>query len=88
MHACMSTQLGSYRRAALCATVNRPREQAKDSEVFCTLAASGVEQAKKLAAGAKVCCASEHSGLYTSTVTLYCSMHLPCPSYLFVKQDS
>ncbi|KAA6419659.1 MAG: hypothetical protein FRX49_10383 [Trebouxia sp. A1-2] len=33
--------------------VNRPREQAKDSEVFCTLAASGVEQAKKLAAGAK-----------------------------------
>lgn len=33
--------------------VNRPREQAKDSEVFCSLAASGVEQAKKLAAGAK-----------------------------------
>ena len=38
----------------LCTAVNRPREQAKDSEVFCTLAASGVEQAKKLAAGAKV----------------------------------
>ena len=38
----------------LCTAVNGPREQAKDSEVFCTLAASGVEQAKKLAAGAKV----------------------------------
>ncbi len=39
--------------------VNRPREQAKDSEVFCTLAASGVEQAKKLAAVAKVCPAED-----------------------------
>ena len=48
------TNATSCHHAHRCYAVNRPREQAKDSEVFCTLAASGVEQAKKLAAGAKV----------------------------------
>jgi len=61
----------------LCTAVNRPREQAKDSEVFCTLAASGVEQAKKLAAGAKV--------LFTENpVALYFCMYSTNMSYVCV----
>jgi len=61
----------------LCTAVNRPREQAKDSEVFCTLAASGVEQAKKLAAGAKV--------LFTvNPVALYFCMHSTNMSHVCV----
>ena len=61
--------------------VNRPREQAKDSEVFCSLAASGVEQAKKLAAGAKVCCLHIASNSHEQVQSHTCIVAaLPCAS--------